>query len=475
MKHNTIRFAPVLLMCSLLAGCTLFRVGPDYQESDFAVSKEARQALNSADASNELAIATWWNVFNDPQLTNLVAVALATNRNLAVAEANIRAARAQFGIAGAAFLPGLGANGDYQRIGTSANGSLYGTKYTYNQYQGGFDANWEIDIFGGNWRRLEASYASMQAAYANRDAVRVEVAANVAMAYISYRASQQRLVVAENNVTIQSNTWELVASRAKSGIGNELPVQQATYNLERTRAAIPLIKTDMEAYANSLAVLTGEFPGSLHASLAPTKDIPSAPHWMLKSIPANTLQMRPDVRAAERAVAAAVAQVGVATAEWFPKFAVNGSLGLESINSAQFFTHDAMYYSFGPTFSWAIFRGGSILNNIRAKNAAEQAALLSFEQTVLTATKEIRDALVAYQEEYNRYDALTKSVDAARAAIRISEDLYKNGLTDFNNVLDAQRSLSSLEEELVISRGSIGRNLVALYKALGGGWEGIRK
>lgn len=471
---KTILLSAGLIGLFALSGCTIFRVGPDYTESTFARSEAVTNALHAAEVTNTLAIATWWDTFNDPQLTALVKQALSTNRELRIAEAKIRQARAQLGIAAARFLPGLNFAGEYQRQGVSQNSMNFPMgNLDQNYYSAGFDATWELDIFGGNWRQLEASMASLQAIAAMREAVKVTLAAEVVTGYISFRTAQQRLLVAQNNVAIQSNTYALVASRAQSGLENQLPIQQSIYNLEKTRADIPAIESALESSANALAILTGEMPGTLHEQLAAPKGIPEAPAWLLEGIPAEVIRFRPDVRAAERQAAAAMAEIGMARADYYPKFALNGAIGLQSLKAPNFFEYDSMAYGFGPKVSWAIFRGGSIRNNVLAKTAAQEQALLAYEQTVLAAAKEIRDALVAYNKEMEREASLRKAVDAAKKAVTISEDLYKNGLTDFNNVLDAQRSLSALEEGEIASKGNISAQLVRLYKALGGGWQPV--
>jgi NodT family efflux transporter outer membrane factor (OMF) lipoprotein len=416
-------------------------------------------------------LADWWRTFDDPQLTALVGRALSANREVAVAEAKIREARARVAIAGAGALPMVGVGGGYQRYQTSRNNSPF-VRITDNQFQAGFDATWEIDIFGGTRRRVEAAEAGVGALTAGRDAVWVSLAAEVVNTYVNYRAAQQRLRVVRKNAELQEETFSLNKSRAESGLTSELPLQQSAYTLESTRSQIPPLEAALESYANALAFLVGAFPGELHEELKEEQEIPSAARWTLESIPSECIRMRPDVRAAERQVAMASANVGVATADLYPKFSLLGSIGLGSVKAGDFLSGDSVMYSWGPQVSWPIFRGGSIRNNIKAQNAVQEQALAGYEQTVLNAVKDVRNVLVAYDREYARYETLTKAEEAAQKAVGISEELYKNGLIDFSNVLDAQRSVMALQESLVVSRGMISQHLVSLYKALGGGWQG---
>ena len=457
---------------SLLAGCRHWSsVGPDYEASAFAQGEAIAVALNDGggDAVSE-KLAGWWNTFNDPQLTALVARALAANREVAAAEAKVREARARLGIANAGFFPMVGAGGSYQRYQTSRNDSPF-MRIEDNRFQAGFDATWEVDIFGGTRRRVEAAEAGLGALEAGRDAVWVSLAAEVVNTYVCYRAAQQRLRVVRANAGLQEQTYDLNKSRADSGLSSDLPLQQSAYVLETTRSQIPPLEAALEGYANALALLAGAFPGELHEELAEAQDIPAAERWTLESIPSECIRMRPDVRAAERQVAAASANVGVATADLYPKFFLLGSIGLGSVRAEDFFDAGSVMYSMGPQVSWPIFRGGSIRNNIKAQSAVQEQALAGYEQTVLNAVRDVRNVLVAYDREYARHESLGKAAEAAQKAVEIAEDLYKRGLADFNNVLDAQRSLMALQESLVVSRGTISQHLVTLYKALGGGWQ----
>jgi len=298
----------------------------------------------------------------------------------------------------------------------------------------------------------------------------VSLAGAVARNYVALRTYQARLQVAESNLSAQEETYELLESLYESGLRDALAVQQARYIMENTRALIPPMRSGIETAMNSLAVLTGAMPGDLRAQLSEVKPIPVASLKVVTGIPANALRQRPDIRMAERALAAQTARIGEAEAELYPKFFLTGSIGLESIKSATLFETDSGAWNIGPSVSWPIFHAGAIRKNIKVQTELQEQYLAAYENTVLTAVQEVREALVDYAEEQQRREALTRAVDAARNALEVAQDQYKNGLSDFNSVLDAQRSLLTYQEQLALSEGVISVNLVRLYKSLGGGW-----
>jgi len=298
----------------------------------------------------------------------------------------------------------------------------------------------------------------------------VSLSSEIGSQYVALRTVQERLKVARANLVLQTETYDILKSRMQSGIGDELAVNQAKYNVEQTRATIPNLLAKEEGHMNALAVLAGTMPGALHSQLQKPIDR----DWLvepkkLSEIPLNVMRTRPDVRAAEFALAAQVAHVGVAASLLFPKFYLNGSLGLESIQASKYLERGSVYGSIGPSVSWPIFQGGNLVANLKAEEAAMDEAALRYELAIQTAFSEVRSAYSTYTQEYHRYESLKGAVKAAKDAEAISQDLYKNGLSDFNNVLDAQRSLLALEEALTVSRGEITQNLISLYKALGGG------
>ena len=451
------------------AGCA---VGPDYTavplpEPNVADVLQDRGAVIDA---NDLA--AWWNRFDDPLLVTLVEAAVHDGFDIKEAGAKVRQSRAALGFVNAALYPTLDAGGSYTRRQDSENASLMpGGTSDYDVYQLGFDAGWEIDIFGGTRRSVEAARADLQAQQANLNAVAVSLVSETALNYISLRTLQRRLDVAQKNLQTQLETLELLNSRFDSGLIDELPVQQARYNLETTRSMIPGLEAEIEAVMNALAVLTGVMPGTLHEQLAQHQVVPTPSIQQVAGIPADALRQRPDVRLAERQLAAQTARIGAAESDLYPKFRLFGSIGLESFDASNLFESKSDMFSFGSGFSWPVFRAGSIRQNIKVQTALQEQVLARYEKIVLTAVKEVRDALVAYARQHQTREALYRATAAAQRAVAIAQDQYNNGLVDFSNVLDAQRSLLMLEDDLAASDGAIAGDMIRLYKALGGGWQ----
>ncbi|NWH06248.1 efflux RND transporter permease subunit [Desulfobacter latus] len=450
----------LFLVPMLMVGCA--PVGPDYQRPGLPDIPDARTV--------EVDVAEWWNQFNDPVLTDMVQRALTNNHDLKTAVARVRQARAQLAQTRAAYGPTVDLTGHVNHSDSSTNG-LMGSGST-TLYSTGFDAAWEIDIFGGTRRTVEAAVADWQAIEVGLDDVRVSVAAETAMAYLSVRTYQHRLTVSRTNLKIQQDTYEILADRFKIGLGNGLAVQQARYNLESTRAVIPTLEAGLESARNVLSVLTGDMPGSL--KLTDINRIPQS-DLAIKGIPADLLRRRPDVRRAERELAAQTARIGVAVADLYPKFTLTGSIGLESLASSTLFESASGKYSIIPGIRWPIFYSGSIRNNIKIQEAVQEQYLYAYESTILKAVQEVHDALMDYHKEKERRISLRCAVQAACAAEKLAQDQYRNGLADFNNVLDAQRSLLSFQEKLAVSEGTVSRNAVRLYKALGGGWRSFER
>jgi len=452
-----------------LAGCKA--VGPDYKRPEWKepVLNDLKTHQGTEITVNEVAL--WWKVFDDPVLTNLVEQALCNNLSLADSVSRIREARARLGISKAGLLPEVDASGAYNRYRYSDNAGFPGDG---DHYQVGFDARWELDIFGRRRRSVESAQAAFESSCATFEHLWVVVAAETAVSYAKYQELQKRLEVAQRNLSIQQDTFEIVESRAKSGIGDELAVEQAKYNLERTRATIPGLHSSSDQALNALAVLTGVMPGELKFKIVSTDKMLSAPIRTLSGIPAEALRKRPDIRAAERELAARCAEIGVSEADLYPSFALGGSIGLESLELADLAAGESHFFSFGPSISWPVFRAGSIRANIEVQKALHEQAFIHYESTVLDAVAELRNVMSAYVREYERLEALDNAADAARNAVAVSQDLYKQGLTDFNSVLDAQRSLLSFEELVVISQGLIAKDLIGIYKALGGGWQPLK-
>ena len=485
----------MLLMAA--AGCSwLPSVGPDYEQPKAEIPElplpdaglpttnltsvgEYVPAAGEADGRTLIttnSVSSWWRSFDDPVLTDLVTESVTNNLTFLMACERLEASRWQLQGAYAAFLPkvSFGANATQMEKGPNTS-SMAETGRTLHRdlFAGGFDATWEIDIFGGSRRSTEMAWAEYEAAGWTLEDAYVSLTAEVAREYIQLRTTQQRLAVARTNLVLQTETYDIVKSRLDSGIGDQLAVSQSKYIVDQTRASIPPLLAQEEALKNALAILAGDMPGTRHASLAECPDRT----WLvapsrLETLPLDLIRGRPDVRVAERKFAAQVAAVGVAESMWYPKLYINGSLGLESLKASKLVDRDSVYGSIGPSVSWPIFQGGNVYANIKAEEARMNEAFLNYELTLEKAYGEVRDAYAAYTQEYHRYMALEGAVAAANDAVAISKDLFRTGLRDFTAVIDAQRSLLTLQEARVISRGQIAEHMIALYKALGGGRSG---
>jgi NodT family efflux transporter outer membrane factor (OMF) lipoprotein len=459
---------PVVLVILILTGCAT--VGPDYVPPDTSVSTTWYTQFKGGLTAEEMdpqALAAWWATLNDPKLSSLIDRAVLGNLDLKKALARVREARARRGMAKADLFPTLDATGSATWSRTSKD---TGTGKTNDLYAASFDAGWELDIFGGVRRSVEAAGADLQATQEDLRNVLVSLLAEVALNYIDVRTSQVLIAVAEANLEAQNETYQLTQWRYEAGLSDELAVQQARYNLENTRSLIPAFRTRLEEAMNRIAVLLGEQPGKVHPELEKRVPIPVTPLNVAVGVPADLLRRRPDVRQAERQLAAQTARIGVATADLYPKFTLSGSIGLEAFSLSNLSSSGAWSLSGGPRITWAIFKGGAIRQNIEVQSALQEQALIQYEATILSALEEVENALVAYAEVQQRRQSLSEATQAAQKAVDLAQHRYQAGLTDFNNVLDAQRSLLSFQEQLAQSEGTVTSNLVRLYKSLGGGW-----
>jgi multidrug efflux system outer membrane protein len=463
----------VVHLIMIITGCVT--VGPDYIRPEVTVYKDWHTQLNgdlNTKEADAQTLAAWWTTLNDSKLSSLIDRAVSGNLDLKKARARVREARASRVVAKADLFPTLDATGQASR---SRSSEETGGGKTRDLYVVGFDAAWELDIFGGVRRSVEAAEANLQASQDDWHDVLVSLIAEVALNYVDVRTYQVRLTVAEVNLESQSETYQLSKWRYEAGVSDELAVQQARYNLENTRSQIPVLRTGLEAAMNRVAVLLGEQPGKVHTELEQREPIPVPPLNVAVGLPADLLRRRPDIRKAERDLAAQTAKVGVATAELYPKFTLSGSIGLEALSTGNLFSSGSKFYGLGPSISLPIFAGGAIRQNIEVQSALQEQALIQYETVILGALEEVENALVAYTEVQQRRQSLSDATQAAQKAAELAEQKYQAGLTDFTNVLDAQRSLLSFQEQLAQSNGNITANLVRLYKALGGGWTSLAK
>ncbi|MFO7817918.1 MAG: efflux transporter outer membrane subunit [Thermodesulfobacteriota bacterium] len=456
-----------------LCGCVT--VGPDYTRPEMNASSNWNSKLENGlenAAVDQKNIAEWWKKLNDPVLTKLVRQAVNGNLDMAMARATLQEARARRGLAEAGQFPTLDAKGSITKGKASKDTGSPVTSNTHELYNAGFDAGWELDIFGGVRRAVEAAQADLEAQRENLRDVLVSLCAEVALNYVEIRTYQSRLDIARKNIRIQKRTRDISKSLHEAGLGTALEVQQASYNLSSTRSRIPYLQAGLQAAKNRLAVLTGQKPGALEKMLFKHKPIPTINSKVAVGVPAETLRRRPDVRRAERKLAAQTARIGEAKSDLFPKFRLLGSVGLETIeHESNFFHSDYSFWSIGPSVSWNVFDAGAIRRNIEIQSARQQQQLINYEKTVLSALEETENALTNFAREQERKRELTDAVHSARKAENMANENYKAGLVDFINVLSTQRAVLNYEEELALSKGALTSNLISLYKALGGGWQ----
>lgn len=461
---------PALL---LLNGC---KVGPDFtpphpaMPAAYAGATNAPSAHPAAAATNDLS--QWWQKFNDPQLTALVAEALQTNLDLRLAEARLRQARAGRGVVAGSLWPGVTASAAYSRqeLKSGSNGALGSAANSHNLYQAGLDALWELDIWGGSRRNVESAGASIVVAEENLRDVQVSLAAEVALDYVQLRGFQEEITVARENLDAQKHTAGITRQKFAAGFVSGLDVANADAQVATTASAIPVLETSARQTIYALSVLLARPPGDLLQELESTHPLPVAPPEVPLGLPSDLLRRRPDIRAAEAQLHAATAQVGVAVADFFPKFSLTGSLRYQNNLVQNLFSGANRFSSFGPAVSWPIFQGGSIAANVRVQKALRDQAYLSYQKTVLAALQDVESSLVAFDKEWEHRRILNDAVVANRKAVDLSLQLYSQGQADFLNVLSAQRLLFAAEDALVQSTRSTATDLIAVYKALGGGW-----
>jgi multidrug efflux system outer membrane protein len=469
-----------VLLAGALAGCA---VGPDYVQPKLPVP----QKWSEAPAKNAVAPPTeWWKTFNDPLLNRLIAEAIAANLDLKQAATRIADARARHHATLAAALPSLDAHSTYSRrrnsfsSGTSTGGSGGGAQpvgggfgvgsQLIDIFQMGFDAQWELDFFGGVQRALEAADATVEAEENNRRDVLVTLLGEVARNYIEARANQRQMAITRSNLRAQEDTLALTLARQQAGLATMLEVSQQESQAAATRSQLPVYETALKQAVHALGVLLGREPGALLGRFNDEGPIPAAAPQVAADLPSELLRRRPDIRRAERQLAAATAQVGVATSELYPKINLSAFLGLQNTRITDF-TPIGKSWSMASSISMPIFNWGRLQANIRSREAQQEQALLAYRSAVLSAFKDVEDALVAYAKEQERRTALAQSVEASRLAVKLAEERYERGLTAFLDVLETQRALYLAESNLVDSEARVSTGLVALYKALGGGWQ----
>lgn len=521
-RTRTGAMLPMALGLVVVGGCT---VGPQYHAPQSSVpaswSETAAQQLTSTApfglpttapgaapsraTTRPIQIAEWWATFQDPTLDALVNEAIKSNYDVRLAASRIRESRAARGVVAPLQYPQVNANGSYEHARLSQTGiplptgtvshpanlsvrrdgkaagasgggggapsSAFGFGPDVDLYQLGFDASWELDVFGGIQRQIEAADADTGSRIEDQRAVLVSMLAEVARNYLELRGLQRQLSIARDTLESQQQTLRLTRERRQAGVQSDLDVARAGSLVSTTASTIPALQSRIRQTIHALSTLLGKEPAALMEQLSPDEPLPSVPAEVPIGLPSDLLRRRPDILRAERELAAATARTGAATADLFPRFSLTGAAGLQSLRAASLLQGNSFFYSLGPGMTWPIFDAGRIRANIAVQNARQEQALLRYERTVLTSLREVEDALTAYGSEQTRRQALASAVSEDRRTVTIALDQYRQGVTDFLTVLDAQRSLFRSQDSLAQSDQAVATDLVALYKALGGGWE----
>ena len=474
MRTRTLLLAPLLLLAS---ACTT--LGPDFVQPD--APRPADWNQDGAEMLNTRApqVEQWWRVFNDPVLDTLVTTAYNQNLPLQVAGLRILEARAQLGIATGNRYPQLQQLGGAARLNQLSENSPNFTPVAdkgFKDYQLGFDAGWEIDFWGRFARGIEAADANLSGSIADYDNALVTLTAEVARSYVTIRTLEERLRIARENIKLQEESLRIATVRFRNGATTELDVQQATSNLSDTRAQIPALERSLRQAKNALSVLLGMPPSELTGLLGASGPIPVAPANVAVGIPAELLRRRPDVQQADMLAASQSALIGVARAELYPKFSLLGSIGYAtsdtgSSSAGDLFDSDSLTFFAGPTFQWNILNYGRLKNNVRVQDARYQQTIVNYRNTVLTAYREVEDAMVGFIQSQIESGFREQGARAAKRSTEIANIQYREGAVDFQRVIDSERALVLQQDNWTNSKGDIALNLIAMYKAMGGGWE----
>ena len=496
-----------------LGGCT---VGPDfhsppwYSPASWFGDDRPPPKPTSSEVVAEPVDVRWWSLFGDPELTSLEERVARGNLDVRVATIQLAESRAQLGITEASLYPSINGSASYEREkasnrgifsafgsgtggsssggtastfgsgATQANGTGFGAGGIpapggqippFDIYQYGFDASWELDLWGRVRRSIEASDASVDQSEEARRNTLLSTLAEVARDYVQLRGEQEQIRIAEENVRVQQQSVRLTQERAAGGLGTDLDVANATAQLRTTAAQIPQLRQQEAQLINAISLLLGQQPNALRGELETARPIPPVPPRVPVGVPSELARRRPDIRQAEAQLHAATADVGVAVADFYPRVTLSGSLGIQALQPKNLFTWDARQYGFGPSVTLPIFQGGQLKATLELRRDQQQEAAVSYQRTVLNAWHEVDNALTAYETEQRRRDELVQAVAQNRRALGLAVQRYRQGLIDFLTVLDTQRSLLQTQQQLADSTTTVSNNLVALYKALGGGWE----
>jgi NodT family efflux transporter outer membrane factor (OMF) lipoprotein len=472
----TTRQAKVILLL-LGTGCVILlfgcKVGPDYERPDLQLPNSWDQELSGQSGQSTDQLHQWWRLLDDPVLDGLVEQVGQANLDVRAAMMRVAESRALRDFTAGRSSPQVDAIALYSRSRNSGSTRFAFPGFAtdpYDLYAAGFDAGWEIDLFGHIKRSVESSQASLEASIDDYHDVLRSLFAEVARNYVELRTTQARIQYTLQNIEAQEETVKLTEGRFEAGLSPELDVAQAKLNLDNTKAEVPALRLAEIQTINRIAVLLGQYPQSLRTKLKDGKSIPTPVEPGALGLPADLLRRRPDIRRAERELAAQTARIGVATADLYPAFSLTGTFTFQAEDFGDVGRSSSKAYSFGPGLRWNLLSGDRVRSNIHREEALTEQARLRYEQTVLSAVEEVENAMASFIQESKRRTSLQSSADESERSVKLVRELYANGLTDFQNVLDMQRTLWTQQDRLAVSRGQIVLNLIRIYKAVGGGW-----
>lgn len=478
LRHCT-QFRALIFSCVVLVmlnACTT--LGPDFVKPE-TPTVDDWLADNPAITRDAAQLSDWWTVFNDPILNELVEQSYQQNLTLQITGLRILEARAQLGIAIGNQYPQvqqIGGSASTNRISENSPSFTPGADNDFNNFEFGFDSSWELDFWGRFRRGIESADASLKVSVADYDDALVSLAAEVARVYVTIRTLETQLTLARSNIELQKKSLRIAQIRYDNGATTKLDEEQAIANLTATQASVPALTRSLYQAMNSLSTLLGKPPGDLELHSTELYGIPLAPTQIAAGIPADLLRRRPDVRSAEFQAASQSALIGVAEADLYPSFSLFGAIGLQASNAGSksttdLFDSDSLIYSAGPGFSWNIFNYGRLRNNVRVQDVRYQQTLVNYQDTVLRAYQETEDAMIAFAQAQAETGFLEQSASAASRASEVASIQYREGAVDFQRVIDSERTMVLRQQEWTRARGDIALNLIAIYKALGGGWS----
>ena len=474
------RVAVVAALATVCVGCTgwneylhnNFKVGPNYRPPCAATAEHWIDSGNPNVHNTAPSDAAWWQTLNDPVLSSLIHTAYRQNLTLRVAGLRVMEARAQRGIAAGNLFPQTQqATGGFLRTNSSKNTPTIAPPYNFDQWQVGTNLAWELDFWGRFRRAVESADATLDASVENYDDVLVLLLSDVAQRYVDVRTAQQRLEYARKNVETQREGLNLANLKFTNGATTRLDVTQGESTLGQTEALIPPLESQERQAMNQICILLGVPPRDINDVLRGRQPIPSTPAEVALGIPADLLRRRPDIRRAEREVAAQSARIGVATSELYPHFAITGAIYLDAANFKDLFSSNSFGGSIGPSFNWNILNYGRLVNGIRVQDARYQQLAVTYRNIVLQANAEVENGVVQFLNAQRQLKFLTASTRAAEESVGLVRSQYDAGKTDFNRVLIVEQALSQQQDQLAATEGSVVQNLVQIYKALGGGWQ----